>query len=36
MVHETFDGREPIACEDEPDTSTVEITDELRDRLGIE
>ena len=36
MVHETFDGREPIACEDEPDTSTVEITDDIRKRLGIE
>ena len=36
MVHETFDGREPIACEADPETSTVEITDELRDRLGIE
>ena len=36
MVHETFDGREPIPCEDDPDTSTTEITDELRKRLGID
>ncbi|MCL9815626.1 histone deacetylase family protein [Natronocalculus amylovorans] len=34
-VHETFDGREPMPCEDEPDGQTIEITDELRDRLGI-
>ena len=36
MVHETFDGREPIPCEDEPDTSTTEITAELRERLEID
>lgn len=33
MVHETFDGREPIPCEDKPNESTVEITDELRAAL---
>ncbi|RJX48756.1 histone deacetylase family protein [Halonotius pteroides] len=36
MVHETFDGREPITCEDDPETSTVEITDDIRRRLDIE
>ncbi|TQQ82886.1 histone deacetylase [Halonotius terrestris] len=36
MVHETFDGRDPIPCENGPDESTVEITDELRSKLGIE
>ena len=36
MVHETFDGREPMPCEDDPQTSTVEITDEIRRRLDIE
>ncbi|MFB6293209.1 MAG: histone deacetylase family protein [Halonotius sp.] len=36
MVHETFDGREPLPCEEEPQESTVEITDELRGELGIE
>ncbi len=36
MVHETFDGREPIACEDEPNESATEISAELRDRLDLE
>jgi len=35
MVHETFDGREPIPCDDDPDESTVEITDELRSLLDL-
>lgn len=36
MVHETFDGREPIPCEKSPDEPTLEISDELRSRLGLE
>ena len=35
MVHETFDGREPIPCEEEPADSTVAITDELRAALAL-
>jgi len=34
-VHETFDGREPLACEDEPQDSTVEITATLCEQLGL-
>ncbi len=36
MVHETFDGRDPIACEDEPNESATEISAELRQRLDLE
>jgi acetoin utilization deacetylase AcuC-like enzyme len=35
MVHETFDGRTPISCDDDPQESTIELTDELRSELGI-
>ncbi len=35
MVHETFDGREPIPCEDDPDASTTVVADELRERLDL-
>jgi len=35
-VHETFDGRKPIACDEEPDDSTVEITATLCEQLGLE
>ncbi len=35
-VHETFDGREPIACEEEPQDSTIEITATLCEQLGLE
>jgi len=35
-VHETFDGREPIACDDEPQESTIEITSTLCEQLGLD
>ena len=36
LVHETFDGREPMACEDEPDEPAVEIAEELRTQLHLD
>src|SRR6056297_1389466 len=36
MVHETFDGREPIACEEEPDGPAVEVTEALRTQLALD
>ncbi|WP_430504281.1 histone deacetylase family protein [Haloparvum sp. PAK95] len=30
MVHETFDGRQPVDCEEEPDDATVELVETLR------
>jgi acetoin utilization deacetylase AcuC-like enzyme len=36
IVHETFDGREPIACDEEPDDPAVEITETLRETLGLD
>jgi len=36
MVHETFDGREPIACDEDPDEPAVEIAAELRSALDLE
>jgi len=35
-VHETFDGREPLACDEAPQDSTVEITATLCEQLGLE
>jgi acetoin utilization deacetylase AcuC-like enzyme len=36
IVHETFDGREPIPCEEEPDDPAMEITETLRTQLDLD
>ena len=36
IVHETFDGREPIPCEEDPDDPAIEITETLRAELGLD
>jgi len=36
IVHETFDGREPIACEDDPDDPAIETTQLLRTKLDFD
>ncbi|MFB6127209.1 MAG: histone deacetylase family protein [Halolamina sp.] len=34
-VHETFDGREPVAPDDDPDEATRELVADLRERHGL-
>ena len=35
IVHETFDGRQPMECEDDPDEDTREIVAEVRETLDL-